>query len=45
MIDLFYFHLTLHKKWSFLVISMKDFFSKCDQMLETGFGHIYWKNP
>ena len=23
------------QKWSFLIISIKDFFSKCDQMLET----------
>ena len=23
--------------------SMKDFFSKCDQI--RSFGHIYWKNP
>ena len=25
---------------------IKDFFSKCDQILSfCGFGHIYWRNP
>ena len=23
--------------------SIKDFYSKCDQI--SGFGHIYWRNP
>ena len=25
--------------------SIKDFFSKCDQICSCGFGHIYWRNP
>ena len=33
--------LYIFKKMKF---SIKDFFSKCDQIL-SGFGYIYWRNP
>ena len=28
-----------------MMFSIKDFFSKCDQIENCRFGHIYWRNP